>query len=66
MQDNPYNRKEYIPSNVNYMVVVSTNGGPYLATRSAFASYDDAKKYADTMASCYYPKIFKTADPDND
>jgi len=63
--DNPFNRKEYIPSKINFIVVVSTNGGPWLATRSAFESYADAKRYADSCADCYHAKIFKTVDTDD-
>lgn len=61
MNDNPFNRVEFDPRKVQWLVLAYTEeGGPQLATRSAFASWDDAHKYANTVASCYCPVIVKT------
>lgn len=58
--DNPYNRVAFDPEVTQWIVLVQTNAGMELATRSAFANREDAGRYADTVADCYHTVIAQT------
>lgn len=58
--DNPYNRVEFNPEVAQWVVLVQTNAGMAIATRSAFATREDAGRYADSIADCYHAVLART------
>ena len=63
--DNPYNRVYPLDpqyAEAKYFIIFVTYLGTQLATRAAFLTYEDAKRYCDTLAACYKARVVKVCD----
>jgi len=62
--NNPYNR--VYPSDPQYAeaqyFIICTDADTQLATRAAFLTYEDAKRYCDTINPCYKAKVLKVCE----
>ena len=65
--DNLYN-KVYLSdpqySEAQYFIICVRDTGTQLATRAAFLTYEDAKRYCDTIHSCYKARVLKVCGPE--
>jgi len=62
--DNPYNRVEFDPSATQFIVLCQSHArGNLYPTRSAFAHYEDAVRYAQAFSEKGWRTVVALTDP---